>query len=136
MAHPSFIHSFIHSFKRSSYIEKDCLKKSENYYSTGDRTAELNIHLEYPISTKTLRRELYKSNIHGRAAIGKPKLLKVMLRFVNDGVTTIKSGHQTVENACMIWSDESSFTLFPTSERVYIRRTPEEAYNPECRFQQ
>jgi hypothetical protein len=32
--------------RRSSYIEKDCLEKSHNYYSTGDRTAELNIHLE------------------------------------------------------------------------------------------
>jgi hypothetical protein len=32
----------------------------------------------------------------------------------------------------MTWSDESSFTLFPSSGRVYVRRTPKEAYNPEC----
>jgi hypothetical protein len=32
----------------------------------------------------------------------------------------------------MMWSDDSSFTLFPTSGRVYIWRTPKEAYNPEC----
>jgi hypothetical protein len=31
----------------------------------------------------------------------------------------------------MIWSYESSFTLFPTSGRVYISRAPMEAYNPE-----
>jgi hypothetical protein len=31
----------------------------------------------------------------------------------------------------MIWLNESSFTLFPTSGRVYIWRTPKEAYNPE-----
>jgi transposase len=31
-------------------------------------TAELNIHFEDPISTKTVRRELHKSNIHSRAA--------------------------------------------------------------------
>jgi hypothetical protein len=30
------------------------------------------------------------------------------------------------------WSDESSFTLLPTSGRVYVWRTPKEAYNPEC----
>jgi transposase len=30
-------------------------------------TAELNIHLEDPVSTKTVRRELRKSNTHGRA---------------------------------------------------------------------
>ena len=32
----------------------------------------------------------------------------------------------------VIWSDESSFTLFPTSGWVYVWRTPKEAYNPEC----
>jgi hypothetical protein len=38
----------------------------------------------------------------------------------------------------MIWSDESSFTQFPTSGRVYIWRTLKEAYNLEwlVRFQQ
>jgi hypothetical protein len=48
-------------------------------------------------------------------------------RCVNDGVTAIKPG-----NACMIWSDESSFTLFLTSGTVYAWRTPKEAYNSEC----
>jgi hypothetical protein len=38
--------------KRSSYIEKDCFEKSQNYCSTGDRTAELNIYLDNPISTR------------------------------------------------------------------------------------
>jgi hypothetical protein len=54
------------------YIEKDFSEKSQYYYSTGDRTAELTIHLEDPVSTKTVRRELHKSNIHGMAAIVKP----------------------------------------------------------------
>jgi hypothetical protein len=50
-------------------------------------------------------------------------LLIVMLRCLNDGVTTIKPGHQAIGNARVIWSDESSSTLFPTSGRVYIWRT-------------
>jgi hypothetical protein len=54
-----------------------------------------------------------------------------MLRCINNGVTTIKPGHQTTGNVCVLWSDESSFTLFPTSGRVYIWRTSKEAYNPE-----
>jgi hypothetical protein len=54
------------------YIENDCFEKSHNYCSTGDRTAELNIHLEDPVSTENVRCELHKSNIHGRAAIAKP----------------------------------------------------------------
>jgi hypothetical protein len=44
-------------------------------------------------------------------------LLKVMLRCINDVVTTIKPGHQTTGNTFVIWSDESSFTLFRTSGR-------------------
>jgi hypothetical protein len=39
--------------KRSSSIGKK-FKKSHNYCSTGNRTAELNIHLEEPVSTKTI----------------------------------------------------------------------------------
>ena len=31
-----------------------------------------------------------------------------------------------------MWSDESSFTLFPTSAWVYVWRTPKAAFNPEC----
>jgi hypothetical protein len=32
-----------------------------------------------------------------------------------------------------MWSDESSFTLLPTSGRVHVCRTPKEAYTPESR---
>jgi hypothetical protein len=55
------------------------------------------------------------------------RLLKVMLRCVNDGATTMKPGHQTTGNARVMWADESSFTLFPTSGRVYVWRTPKES---------
>jgi hypothetical protein len=58
--------------KRLSHTEKGCFEISQNYCSTGDRTAELNIHLEDPASTKSVRRELHKSNIHSKAAIAKP----------------------------------------------------------------
>jgi hypothetical protein len=58
-------------------------------------------------------------------------LLKVMLRCLKDDVTTIKPEHQTTGNARVIWSDESSFMLFPTLGRVYVWRTPNKAYNPE-----
>ena len=32
----------------------------------------------------------------------------------------------------VIWTDESSFTLFPASGLIYFWRTPKEAYNHEC----
>ncbi|MBJ5496517.1 hypothetical protein JGG50_25385 [Salmonella enterica subsp. enterica serovar Typhimurium] len=35
-------------------------------------TAELNLHLQNTVSTHTVRRELHKQHIHGRAAIAKP----------------------------------------------------------------
>jgi hypothetical protein len=57
------------------YIE-DCLKKSHSCCSTGDRTSELIIHLEDPISTETVRHELHKSNIHGRVEIAEPVITK------------------------------------------------------------
>jgi hypothetical protein len=45
---------------------------------------------------------------------------------------TVKPGHQTTGNVRMIWLDESSFTMFSTSGRVYIWRAHKEAYNLEC----
>jgi hypothetical protein len=35
-------------------------------------TAELNIHLEDPVSAKSAQYELHKSNIHSRAATAEP----------------------------------------------------------------
>jgi hypothetical protein len=56
-----------------------------------------------------------------------------MLRCAYDGVMIMKPGYQTTENTCVKWLDESSFTVFPTSGRVYIWRTSKEAHNPEYR---
>jgi hypothetical protein len=44
-----------------------------------------------------------------------------MLRCVNDGVTTIKPGHETTGNAGVPWPVESAFTVFPTSGRKSLR---------------
>jgi hypothetical protein len=46
---------------------------SKNHRTTGAQvSAELNIHPEDPVSTKTVLCELHKSNIHSTAAIAKP----------------------------------------------------------------
>jgi hypothetical protein len=56
--------------KRSSYSEKDCYEK---YITTAAQvTAELNIHPEDPVSTKTVQFEPHKSNIHSRDATATP----------------------------------------------------------------
>jgi hypothetical protein len=48
--------------ERSSFNEKDCFEKSQNYCSTGDRTAELSIHLEDSVSTKTAQGDMSFTN--------------------------------------------------------------------------
>jgi hypothetical protein len=102
--------------------------------TTAQVTAELNIHLAYPVSTKSIRCELHKSSNHGRTATAKPLITESNTQMCKQWcpVKTIKPGHETTENTCVIWSDELAFMLFPTSGRVYVWRTPEKAYNMEC----
>jgi hypothetical protein len=116
--------------KRSSYIMKDCFEKSHNYCSRGDRTAELNIHLEDPVSTKTVQYELHKSNLHSRAATAKTVItesnVQMHERLCHDRKTWTsdnwKWAHDMVRR-CSLHQEE--FT-------VYVWRTPMEAYNLEC----
>jgi len=89
-------------------------------------TAELSTRPEDPVSTKTFQRELHKSTVHDRVAIAKPLITennaKRRKRWCDDHKTWLSDDWKYV-----IWSDESSFTLFPTAGR-----TPMEACNPEC----
>jgi transposase len=67
------------SWRNSTVTERDCrtlrrIVSKIHTNTTAQVTAELNIHLEDPVSTKTVRRELHKSNIHDRAAIVKPQI--------------------------------------------------------------
>jgi hypothetical protein len=64
------------SRRNSTLTEGDCptLRRivSKDHRTAAQVIAELNIRLEDPVSTKTVRRELHKSHMHGRAAIAKP----------------------------------------------------------------
>jgi predicted transcriptional regulator len=111
--------------RKSTLTEIDRRTLRRSYCSTGNRAAELNIHLEDLVSAKTARRELHKSNIHGRAAIPKPLITEsdTQMRKRKCPVMTTKSGHETTGNAHVMWSNESPFTLFSTSGRVYVWKT-------------
>ena len=50
--------------------------RKDRQNSASKITAELNKHLQYPVSTITFFWELHKSGFHGRAAIRKPLLSK------------------------------------------------------------
>jgi hypothetical protein len=113
--------------RKSALAERDHRKLwrivSKNRRCNKDeRTAELNIHLEGPVRASQIQ--------HPRKDF--KWLLKFMFRCVNDGVTTIKPGHQTKGNAHVTGSDEPPFALFPASGRVYVWRAPKEAYSPQC----
>lgn len=106
------------------------IKKNRRSTATKVR-AELNQHLSNEVSTKTVRRELHNGGYHGRAAIRKPLLSSVNIQkrmlWCKDHKTWSPDQWRRV-----IFSDESSFSLFPTSGRVYVWRQPKEAFNPDC----
>ncbi|KFM70696.1 Transposable element Tc1 transposase, partial [Stegodyphus mimosarum] len=105
---------------------------TKNMKTTAEKgTAEMNAVLPNPVSTKTIRRELHKQGIAGSAAIVKPLISDANARNRKRWCLSHKAW--TIEQwKRVIWSDESSFTLFPTSGRVYVWRTPSEAYNTDC----
>jgi hypothetical protein len=101
---------------------------SKNHRTTAaKKTAELYTHLEDPVSTQTVRREVQKSNIHGTAANAKPLIIennaKRRKRWYDDRKTWTSDDWKYV-----IWPNESFFTMFLTSGWVCVWRTPKEAY--------
>jgi hypothetical protein len=61
-------------------------------------TAELNIHLEDADSTKTVRRELHKSNIHDTVATAKPLIIENNTRTRNRWCDNHKTGRMMTGN--------------------------------------
>ena len=53
---------------------------------------DLNIHREDLVSTKTVRRMLHKSKIHGRPAITKPLITEKNAKDEEDGVMIVEHG--------------------------------------------
>jgi hypothetical protein len=92
-------------------------------------TAELNIHLEDLVSTKTVRPEPHKSNIHGRAAIAKPLITESNAQLRRRWCHVINPGHQTSVN---VRDMVGRVVLRVVQEEFCVWRTPKETYNLEC----
>jgi hypothetical protein len=97
-------------------------------------TAELNIHPEEPVTTKKFQQELHKSDIHGTAATSKPLITdssaKGQKRWCDDHKTWTSDDWKYV-----IWSDELSFMLFPTSGWSMFGYHPRKPITPNVWFQ-
>ncbi|GFY26184.1 transposable element Tc1 transposase [Trichonephila clavipes] len=80
---------------------------------------------------RTVQRELHASNLYGRVGIRKPL---VTARHALQRRQWCRTHRQWTPQQWqqVIWSDESTFTLFQTTGRVYVWRMPEEAFAPEC----
>lgn len=96
------------------------LKKKAN---TAKVTAELNQNPQHPVSTLIVRKELHNNINHVRIAIPKPLFVDVNAKCW----LQLYHEHKSLSNGIwhkVIWSDESSLTLFSTSGHVYVKRTP------------
>jgi hypothetical protein len=103
---------------------------SKNHRTTAAQVncTELNFYPEDLVSIKKLSNESFTNPISTTGLqLLNLWLLKIMLRWANAGATIMKPGHQTTGNTRVRWSDESSFTLFPTSGRVNVWKTPNES---------
>jgi hypothetical protein len=105
---------------------------SKNHRTTAANVqAELNIHFEDHVSTKTVQQQLHKSTIHNTAATATPLVTENNAKsrkiWCDDHNTWTSDVWKYV-----VGSDKSSFTLFPTSDWVYVWKTPKETYKPEC----
>lgn len=120
--------------KKLSSRQQRSLKRTvttDRRISAVKATAELNDSCDKPVSTRTVRRELHQMDLHGRAAIAKP-LIRAPNAVARKKWCKEHLGWTADEWKKVVWSDESSFTLFPTTGRVYVWRSPNEAYNQEC----
>jgi predicted transcriptional regulator len=94
-------------------------------------TAELNIHLKTLLPQKQSDESFTDPTSTEQPAIVNSLITenkaKRRKRWRGDQNTWTYDDWQYV-----MWSDESSFILLPTSGRVYVWRMPKEACNPDC----
>ena len=92
-------------------------------------TAELNNHLENPLSSKSVRK-LHKDGFHGRGAIRKPLFSQTNITMRLECSWNFFWSLEKLKN--VIFWDETSFFLFPISGRIYVWRQPKETFDPDC----
>jgi len=123
----------MHKWEKTSSAKRNSGQKpklSERDHRTLKRTvskndstaAKVTADIWKTISTWTVWQELHKSNTHSRASTANPLITennaKRHKRWHDDHKTWMSDDWKYV-----MWSDQLSFTLFPTSGWVYVWRT-------------
>jgi hypothetical protein len=115
--------------KGSSYCTLKRIVSKYHRTTAAQVTAELNIHLEEHVSTKTVCRDLHKPNIHGQAAVAKPLITKI------NAQTRKRWGHggkTWTSDSCKQAGDMVKCCSLHQGDFIYVWRTPIEACNMRC----
>ena len=96
-------------------------------------TSELNKSLSCPISTKTVRRELYAEGYHGRIAVKKP-FLSARNIYKRKTWCIFHSNWTSREWQKVVYSDESTFSLQKKAGKTIVWRQPHEKLNAQQFF--
>lgn len=105
--------------------------KADRRITAMKATACFNDSSDEQVSTRTVRRALHKMGMHGRAAVAKP-LIKPANAAKRKRWSKAHKDWRIAQWKNVVYSDESTYTLFPTTGRVYVWRTPEETYDLDC----
>lgn len=90
--------------------------------------SEISSHLQNPVFTGAIQREFHDTSIHGRESIWKALVSSRGMKLRQCYRGYLNWAKQQWEQ--VIWSDESTFTLFKTTERVFLRVW--EAFHVDC----
>ena len=94
-------------------------------------TTDLQTSFGLQISSRTVRRELHGMGFHGRAAASKPYISKCNAKHRMQWFEACRLW--TLEQwRCVLWIDESYFSICQSDGRVWVWQLPGLRYLPDC----